>query len=497
MNAVRLKACSLPVTARAAVGLCLLLPVGCAHMRPGPGQLSDTDRTLSRALAHYAQGLVYEHAFGAGSLESLQSFQAARELDPGEHRLSQHVALGHLRNQDVDQAIETLEASCRLNPNSVAARIDLAAAYQIAGNTEAAARNFLAAGDMTPSNSLPFLAAARLYMDRENDTAAADVMRRAHATVDRPATILAFAYNEGAKLLRLNEPERAIPYFELLADKSDTGQGRFYHLLGEIHETLGETETAAAYFEQAVEAPDAPADAFVRLALIRYEDNPATAVAVLRSGLDRLPGDALVLTSLAYMLNAMDRFEEAVTAFDQVAAQAAEDPTQTVLSARFYLFYGGACERAGYYEKAERIFRDCLTVHPDTHEVMNYLAYMWAEQDRNLDEAMSLVKRALEYEPENAAYLDTLGWIYYRQERYADALDAIKQAYAIYGNDPVIADHLGDVHAALGQTEQAIAAWNLSLSLDPSNREVMDKLLRLDSGMSAAGEQTGRQPAEE
>jgi tetratricopeptide (TPR) repeat protein len=473
MNSARLKSFILP-SARTVVAVYLLVSAGCAALTADRVELSEADRDLTRALAYYAQGLVFEHSYGAESDASLDAFKDALAIDPGVHRLHQHVALGHLRRGETDKAVAILKRSCRENPNSVTARIDLAAACQIAGDTDAAIENFLAATVIAPSNGLPYLAAARLCGETGDDDAAVRIIRLAHANVDTPAVILAFAYNEGSRYLREGDIERAIPYFSLLAEHTDVRQGRFFHILGEISEQLGNREAALHYFQKAADAASPLPDPFVRIALLHYETNPEAALASLRQGLRVLPDDRLLLSSLAYMLNAEKRFEEALPVFERVAQTTSGD--ESPLSEKFYLFYGGACEQTGRYGLAEQVFRTCLDKYPKAHEIMNYLAYMWAEQGTNLDEAQQIVQQALELDPGNGAYLDTLGWIFYKQQLYEDALQAILRAMAVVGNDPVIADHLGDVYAAMGKTEKAIEAWLLCLSLEPDNPRIIEKL---------------------
>ena len=107
--------------------------------------------------------------------------------------------------------------------------------------------------------------------------------------------------------------------------------------------------------------------------------------------------------------------------------------------------------------------------------MLNYLAYMWAVKGINLDKAETSVNKALEQQPRNAAYLDTLGWILFKQNRYDEALSSIMAANADQ-DDPTIADHLGDTLNALDRTEEALIHWKRSFALDPDNDSVREKL---------------------
>jgi Tfp pilus assembly protein PilF len=122
------------------------------------------------------------------------------------------------------------------------------------------------------------------------------------------------------------------------------------------------------------------------------------------------------------------------------------------------------------------IFEQGVALYPDSHEMLNYLAYTWAVAGTNLDTALAYANRALAHEPDNGAYLDTLGWILFRQNRPADALAQIRRALDRLKDDPTITDHAGDICEAMADRAGAVSFWTRSLSLDPDNEAVADKL---------------------
>ena len=117
-----------------------------------------------------------------------------------------------------------------------------------------------------------------------------------------------------------------------------------------------------------------------------------------------------------------------------------------------------------------------MHLHPKSAEALNYLAYMWAERGVTLDRALAYSIRSLDIEPENAAYLDTLGWIYYKQGQYELALAQLSKAFSLMAEDPTIADHLGDAYAALGKRESALTAWSKAFLANPENVKLTAKL---------------------
>ena len=89
---------------------------------------------------------------------------------------------------------------------------------------------------------------------------------------------------------------------------------------------------------------------------------------------------------------------------------------------------------------------------------------MYADKDIKLDEAQKLVAKALELDPGNGAYLDSLGWVYYRQNHLDQAADELRQALDKYGKDPTVHDHLGDVYFKQGKMHEAIQQWEASVT---------------------------------
>lgn len=214
------------------------------------------------------------------------------------------------------------------------------------------------------------------------------------------------------------------------------------------------------------------------------EDRPAMA-AVLDKLNERHPDNPWVALSQGLFHYTDKNYEEAEQAFSVVEPMAIEkglipdDPDTPAMPAVFYFWHGAALERLDRIEEADRQFRRSLEVDADFPEAQNYLAYMWAERGKNLEEGLDLINRALEAEPDNGAFVDTRGWIYFMMERYEEALSELKRAIELE-KDAVIYDHLGDTYKKLSRTEDAVAAWIEALRLDPENEDYRDKLL--DSG---------------
>ena len=121
---------------------------------------------------------------------------------------------------------------------------------------------------------------------------------------------------------------------------------------------------------------------------------------------------------------------------------------------------------AGQGPAAEKVLRQILTVEPSNANALNYLGYLLATRGDQLDEAISLVRRALQSDPQNGAYLDSLGWAYFRKGEFGEAQKYLAEAAMRMPKNSEVLDHLGDLHARLGRLDDAITAWTQALGGD-------------------------------
>jgi Flp pilus assembly protein TadD len=128
--------------------------------------------------------------------------------------------------------------------------------------------------------------------------------------------------------------------------------------------------------------------------------------------------------------------------------------------------------------------RKVLELNPDNSAALNFLGYTYAERGENLDEAESLIKRALVLHPEDGFFIDSLGWVYYQRGDYHAAVVELERAAGLAGNDPVVSEHLGDAYLKVGRTEDAVRVYRdcEARTEDKTQRNrVLEKLLKLDS----------------
>lgn len=132
---------------------------------------------------------------------------------------------------------------------------------------------------------------------------------------------------------------------------------------------------------------------------------------------------------------------------------------------------GSVLERAGDQEGAERAFLALLEKKPEHAPSLNYLGYMWAESGRNLEKAHEMLVRAVTQEPTNGAYVDSLGWVYFRLGNLELAEKYLTDATSLVPRDATVHEHLGDVLAKRGDMSRALQAYRTAITLDPDAKE--------------------------
>ncbi len=150
--------------------------------------------------------------------------------------------------------------------------------------------------------------------------------------------------------------------------------------------------------------------------------------------------------------------------------------------APLYFARGASYERLKNIENASTDLEQALRLQPDNPTVLNYLGYMWADHDKNLDQALELVARALLLRPNDGAIIDSVGWVYFKQGDHTRALKYLERAVELEPTDPVINRHLGDVYQANGRTKEAMRQWRRAWQLNPEDmveRQILKQRLGL------------------
>ncbi|NLF23227.1 MAG: tetratricopeptide repeat protein [Lentisphaerae bacterium] len=468
-----------------AAGAIMLLCAGCglfpARTDPHPARLPQDEADFARSLAHFAHGIILEQERGpAGQAAALDAFRQAAALD-ATNALLADLVVGRLWAQGRRQeALDEVLQRCRRRPSEPCHALLASLAEAMDRNALAAEHFGRAAAYGSPAAARWHWLQVRAWIRDGNDRRALRVLRRADPPDGGRAPGFARPFFWGQQLVRVaGEGARAKPYFELaLTGATNALERALAHEGIAIAELAGgRTNDARRAVARAVhEAPGNPER--IRN-FIRFEF--ATAGAAVTSAWIRAaaaprppPG---ILLALAQLAAAQSDLAGACRWAD-AARDALVRGGHVPLDAGFYSLHGHLLDEAGRTEEAEALLLEALAAHPGSAQLQNHLAYFWSVHNRRLDEAEALVRRALAQEPDNGAFLDTLGWIHYRQGRYAEALEQLLLAARTEGDDPTVMDHLGDVFLALGRRAEALVYWRRSLRLQPDAAAVREKIRR-------------------
>ena len=146
---------------------------------------------------------------------------------------------------------------------------------------------------------------------------------------------------------------------------------------------------------------------------------------------------------------------------------------------------GVSLERLGETRAAETHLLRAIEIDPGDAYALNYLGYWWADEGRNLDQAIEMIERAVSHRPSSGFFVDSLGWVHYKLGDPARAVGYLERATELEPSDPEITGHLGDVYWALGRREEARFKWRLALSLSEDAEEQAMLERRLLTGLTA------------
>lgn len=469
-----------------------VIAAGCA------GQSVMRRHSHGAAYGSYLRGLMFER--DSDLLQALEAYRAALERDPRSALLNVRIGATYLKLGDMDLARQFFERALVSETNQPDALRWVAMLHASQGELREAMTAYERLLTVEPDDHLVLSTLADLYVLQGEFPKAIACYHRLIETVGSTSQL---HFNLGVLYGRLEQFDDAIQELSRALERSpDSVEIRV--ALGLTYELSGQFDQAAAHYEEAsrldplnprlyhhaarayvngkhlaeaastyqaiLDLTPRDLDAIMGLVRVRLAQRQlGEATQFLAQGLRTLGDLAELYVALGLVYREAQYPEEAMRAFERAVA-AQEDSA----SAHFYL--GAQLDQVGQEPDARVHLRRTLELDPHHADAMNYLGYLDAESGQNLDAAKALIERAIELDPENGAYIDSLGWVYYKMGRLDEAIRYLERAAAMQGSDPVIFDHLGDAYFKRQDLEKARWNWQRALELDETQRTIKEKL---------------------
>jgi tetratricopeptide (TPR) repeat protein len=465
--------------------------------------LSSVPSTARSAKLYSALGYTYEQQ--KQYKEAVEAYRHAIELDRDNLDAIRGLAQNLLNDGQADAALEQYKVIADANPEDAQTYIRIAEIYRKQGKFDLALENLKKAESMVQDSvEVPYNIAA-IYQAQGRYDEAIPIMRDLLKKSEKADG----KYSNGEKSNRAVFLERlgtiyrdqgsyqsAIePFREIVALGGDDNIERGYQQIIDTWREAKEWQKATDAAKEAVQK--LPSSRDLKMVLASQQADMGDADKALKDVRAMLKGDAddrQVYIALAQMNTRLRRFPDAEQALDK-AEQLSTKPED-----KEYVWFlrGSTFERDKRYPEAEEQFKKVLASDPEHASTLNYLGYMLADQNMKLEEALSYIKRAVDLDPANGAYLDSLGWAYFRLGKYEQAEDNLLKASQKINTDPTVHDHLGDLYQKTGRLklaatnwERALTEWNRTIAaeVDPADQARVQK--KLDSAKMKLAREEG------
>ncbi|MFW6283972.1 MAG: tetratricopeptide repeat protein, partial [Desulfosalsimonas sp.] len=242
-----------------------------------------------------------------------------------------------------------------------------------------------------------------------------------------------------------------------------------HYLAGAAFYLSDKTGPAMDHFRQVDSDSDFYIDAMIHQAIIyNRESRTGKAVGLLEAAMEKSDsaGKANLIPYLSAFYQEQEHYRQAESLLQQGLSI---NPGSTELLYELGVLY----EKMGDVEAAIEKMKQVIEKDPENADALNYLGYTYADQNIHLDEAESLIRRALELKPESGHILDSMGWVHYRQGDYQKARKYLEKAVEKIDDDPIILEHLGDVYRKTDQPGRALKYYEKSLENGPEDAEAV------------------------
>ncbi|MCZ2152003.1 MAG: tetratricopeptide repeat protein [Bryobacterales bacterium] len=415
-------------------------------------------RTLAALAAAYEQLRDYTNAAA--------TLRKALEMSPGNAEVKRGLAQNLLLSDKLDESLELFQQLASEDPKDAQAQLRISQIYRQQRNFDKAREAAKKAQELDP-NSLEIKYNQVNLLEAEGKTPEA-----IEALQGILVATAKKSYHAGEKANRAILMERlgflyrsseqypqAVDAFKQMQELDDESAPRAAIQIVETYRQARDTPKA---YEAARTAREKyPKDRSVQ-AMYAFAaadaGKPAEAEKVARD-LAKEKKDRDSYVTLAQVFDRTKNYPEMAKALDEAEKLSANQEEKE----NIYFMRGAMLEKNKKFDAAEAEFRRVLTLNPANASALNYLGYMLADRGVRLPEAHEMIRKAVDQEPNNGAYLDSLGWVLYRLDRLDEAEEYLKKAVERTGNDPTVHEHLGDLYSKQGKWKEAVNEWQRSL----------------------------------
>ncbi|HHJ53275.1 MAG TPA: tetratricopeptide repeat protein [Caldithrix abyssi] len=285
----------------------------------------------------------------------------------------------------------------------------------------------------------------------------ADSSNRVARVLSAEAYFYLEKYDQARRLLRPFTEQKDVPLSIL-------------ELMGRVEMESKHYVQAIDLFKRIIQQDEKNKYAWLFLAFTQSDMGAAdSAEATYRRAVELFPDDAMLWSFYGITLQQQEKYQPAIRAFKH--ALSLEPDNRNALT-NLPIVY----ESLGMYARCDSLYEVALKHYPDDPLLLNNFSYSLSERGVRLNEALKMAQKALQLKPREAAYLDTIGWIYYKLGDYAQAEKYIRESVDLRPDSGVVIEHLGDVYNKMGRTDRALEMWQKALQLNPDDQKLQEKI---------------------
>jgi tetratricopeptide (TPR) repeat protein len=433
--------------------------------------LSSVPDSSRSAKLYAALGAAYEQRKDYKS--AIDAYHHAIVLDRDNLDAIRGLAENYLNDGQVDAALEQYKVIADANPEDAQTYVRIAEIYRRQGKYDFALENLKKADTLVPDTmDVPYSMAAVYQAQGRYDEAVKllqDLLKRTEKSetgsspADRNNRAI-FVERLGMVYRDQENYTAAVETFRKMLPLGDENARSGYQEIIDTYREAKDWPQATAVAKEAVQK--LPDDRDLRMVLdSQLADTGDTdhAIADVRSMLKGGPDDRDIYLRLGIMYTRAKLWKEA----EEALRKAEELSTKSEDKAQVWFLLGDTYQRQKMFDQAETEFRKVLAsvspTDPQSAATLNYLGYMNADRGVKLDESLNFIRQALTFEPNNSAYLDSLGWVYFKLGKYDLAEENLTKASIHMGADATVQEHLGDLYQKTGRLKLAAAHWERSV----------------------------------